>query len=375
MNTSIDTLNAQQTAAVEQTAEICSRISQLRDGCCIFNVVVSGACGEKSLPKVKIELDGEQLDSDAIKGSTIQWFPKSSLNFVSKASQRVSRIMSTYGVKWGDMTIVPLQSLQEMQIAIEAVVNDFQNDLDDLIINFDDLLYEHHMANPTVSHIMRKFTMQKDEFRGRFSVKVLPPVAFTPLGLDDEAEGEAVADDILANFYNEVAKMANDIHEKSFFTVDASSRRKRLRTRANQRIRSGYRTLMEKLAGLAFLDPNINRVIESTQAVLDRLPKSGWIEGADLDALARWTLVISDVDQLKNHSSNDVVVIEEEEVIEDADDWGVLHESNSNNLDEELSTVTAGTTETVEVESSMAETAVETKVDTIDDDLDFGFGF
>lgn len=318
---------------VVDSTDLTSRLDQLEQGVCVVNIVSQAACGEKSLPKVKVELDGQLQDSDTIKGSKIRWFPKEPLNFVNKSKQQISRTLNAYGVRWGDMTIVPLARLDELQTEIDVIQLEWQRDLDAMLGDFENLVSDWHMNNLDVADIMRRYTMDKNEFGGRFKLKMLPPVAFRPLiDKDDVEAGEELANSMLDNLYDEVAKMAGDVYDRSFFTKDDKGQ-KVLRTRANRRIKDSFNTLIKKLDGLSFLDSNIEKVICETHRVLGSMPKTGWIENNDLAALARWTLVLSNSDSLKNHANDDVIDFEEEVIV---DDIGVLGEEISNNLDEDL---------------------------------------
>jgi hypothetical protein len=358
--------------AVNNSSEICSRLTQLELGVCVVNVVSLAACGEKSLPKVKVELDGKLQDSDSIKGSKIRWFPKEPLNFVSKAKQAISRTLNAYGVRWGDMTIVPLARLEELQSEISAIEIDWKLSLDDMLDNYDSLVSDWQMANLDVADIMRRYTLEKHEFGGRFKMKMLPPVAFNPLIMEGDTESaEELAEDILGNLYAEVSKMAGDIYDRSFFVADESGK-KVARTKANRRIKDSFQRLISKLEGLSFLDCNIEKVVAQTNEVLDSMPKTGWIEGANLANLARWTLVMSNPEMLQNHASNEFVLELEPEVIED--DFGSLGETISTSLDEDLTvfetqplqdTTETSTVETVNVANLISEP----------DEFGFGLGF
>lgn len=324
------------TTAVTDSTVLCSRLQQLEQGICVVNIISQAACGEKSLPKVKVELDGQLQDSDSIKGSKIRWFPKEPLNFVNKSKQAISRTLNAYGVRWGDMTIVPLARLDELQQEIESIQIEWQKDLDAMLIDFDNLVSDWHMNNLDVADIMRRYTMDKNEFGGRFKLKMLPPVAFKPLiDEDDEDAIDELANSMLDNLYNEVAKMASDVYERSFFVKDNKGH-KVARTKANRRIKDSFKTLIEKLGGLSFLDSNIEKVISETERVLSSMPKTGWIENNDLAALAHWTCVMSNAETLKHHTNDDLVDYEEEVIV---DDFGVLGEEISNNLDEDLGSI------------------------------------
>ncbi len=366
------TNNTLANAAVIESTELCSRLEQLEEGVCVVNIISQAACGEKSLPKVKVELDGQLQDSDTIKGSKIRWFPKEPLNFVNKSKQQISRILNAYGVRWGDMTIVPLARLEELQSEFDAIEIQWQFNLDSMLNDFDSLVSDWHMNNLDVADIMRRYTLDRNEFGGRFKLKMLPPVAFKPLiNKDDNDAAEELADSMLDSLYKEVAKMASDVYERSFFIKDANGH-KIARTKANRRIKDSFKTLINKLSGLSFLDNNIEKVISDTNNVLDSMPRSGWIENNDLAALARWTLVLSDVERLKNHANDDLIEYEDEVVV---DDFGVLGEEVNNNLDEELNLPELSSPFDNQPDNSNIQESFSTEAANSSEEEDFGFGF
>jgi hypothetical protein len=130
------------------------------------------------------------------------------------------------------------------------------------------------------------------------------------------------------------------------------------------------------LQGLSFLDSNIEKVVAQTNEVLDSMPKAGWIEGANLANLARWTLVMSNPDMLKNHASNEFLLEEEPEVI--VDDFGVLGETVSTSLDEDLTVFESEPEQNpdpLSAEISVDNSFGVANLDQEQDDFSFGLGF
>lgn len=354
--------------AIHQSEGMVSRIDLMKNGCCIINTLVQGACGEKSLPKVKVELDGEQIESDAIKGSKLTWFPSKPLNFVSKTSQRITRLGNKYGIRWGDMTVLPLERLDSFKLEFDAIRAEWDKELDELLSGYDDHINAQCDDYPNIAHLIRRYKMDKDEFRGRFKLQMLPPVAFKPL-FSSEEEGEEMAESLTSNLFDEIAKAASEAYDKLFFYRDENKRRQQ-RLKANQKIRRPFKALIEKLNALLFLDPRIEKVVNATEDVLESLPKMGWIDGANLSSLARWTLVMSDVDTLMEHISDDYVEPETDAepaiIVND-----VLGEGNEDdlslNIDEELVI-----TDTTVVQPSVTPAVQEPEYET---EYGFGFGF
>ncbi|WP_167352765.1 hypothetical protein, partial [Shewanella xiamenensis] len=70
-------------------------------------------------------------------------------------------------------------------MAIEA---EWKLSLDDMLDNYDSLVSDWQMSNLDVADIMRRYTLDRNEFGGRFKMKMLPPVAFNPLIADGDTE-------------------------------------------------------------------------------------------------------------------------------------------------------------------------------------------
>lgn len=335
------------TAAATTAQNLVSRKAELKDGLAQVQVIMRGPCGEAVLPKGGIMLDGEEVSSKAIKSNTLQWFPTDALAFKGRLYMEADRTLQKFGVEWGKKTyLVPLARLEELETELAAIGRQFEAEVDAVTEEsaFASWVQAQKDAYPEVAAFIDKMKADAAEFKARFVFKVTPPIAFKPLYEEDCDEVNASIADSL---YESVAKQAEALYKKSFAA----------RAVATQKIRSPFRALVAKLTSLAFVDRGVIRIVDKINEVLDALPKAGLIEGRDLDGLARWTLVMADVDRLKLHASG--IDQAEPEVEEEPE------------LDADTTTTVTVVNDEGEVEVK-AIAAISISPDATQDELDFG---
>jgi hypothetical protein len=85
--------------------------------------------------------------------------------------------------------------------------------------------------------------------------------------------------------------------------------------------------MREKLSGLVFLDPQVGAMIATIDTTLDELPRSGPIEGRDLNMLAG--LLSRELARMGLASAEEEDLAEETEVAAEADEESLLPYPNS----------------------------------------------
>lgn len=293
--------------SVDKAKEVAEQASSnssidLKTGACLISVTVRGSCGQATIPKSKVELEGEKLESDLLKGTTLQWFPKEPLRFVNRTTQRVAAVLNQFGIAYGKgLTLVPLASLDELALEIEDINKEFQKDLDFCIDERVSILQQHKANNPDVSHLIDRFTLDDNEFRGRFKFKVHPPMAMTPL-FDEDTDD--LTQEASTTLWDEVAAAASKLHDGSFLGKEKTS----------QRSASAVKKLRKKLIGLSFLNSGMDDVIAAFDTVIDSLPKTGNLESNDFHRLGHFLLQISDSSRLEKLANGiGLVPFEDEE--------------------------------------------------------------
>lgn len=292
------------TTTNNQIQTIVEKMPSLKDGACLMAVQVTGSCGESTLTGSAALLDGETLESSLIKGTSIQWFPKEQLRFVNKTLQRVNRLFSQHGVAFGKgLTLVPLSKSDEVQAKLDQLKAEFNDAVDCIVNGFDEALEEHKKVNADIAHLIDRFKLDAEQFRGRFAFKAIPPMAVQPLFEEDE---EALRESITQTLWEEIAEDAAKLAKGTFIAKEQCS----------QKAVSAVKKLKAKLTNLAFLDEGIFKVVESFDEALNDLPTSGPIEGGYFHRLANYVQTISQESNLRAIAAGEfeaIVEVEEEE--------------------------------------------------------------
>lgn len=281
--------------AMNQAATLIDRNQALKEGCCLLSAKVSSPCGESTLPNAVVTLNGQSINSEQVKSSKLQWFPRSKLKLTTKYSNQISRILNAVGVKLGDMTVVPLTKLDDVQKSLDELNVQWKLEVDDVINNYDLIIDQHCAENQDVAHLIREHSIPAQQFRSRFKMRLLTPLALTPLQDEDDS---ALADELSENLWAEIAKEASKIYSSSWFSNYKPV------SRVSQKIRNPINRVVNKMLDLSFLDESLMTVCSTITDVMRSLPSTGYIEKKDFDRLTRWMLVMSDEDKLRLHAEN-----------------------------------------------------------------------
>jgi hypothetical protein len=279
----------------------------IKSGACLVSVKVQGSCGQSTLPKSKTIIDGASLDSDLVKGTALQWFPKEELRFSNRILQQVTRLLGSCGVSYGKgMTLVPLASLVDLKHDLNSLENEFDAELQTLCGRYQEIIRQHQIKNPDVAELIGRHALTEGEFKSRFIFRVMPPMAMSPLFEEDEG---AVVADVVSTLWDEVAEDAAKLHKNSFARKE----------KVSQKAVSAIKKLRRKLANLGFLEPKIDTVVDAFDKALAALPKTGYIVEESLHKLGHFVLQAANVDTLKSMAGIGSLPSEEEEDNENAD--------------------------------------------------------
>lgn len=285
-----------QQQAYDNAKELSAQNSDLTSGCCLMGFNVQSSCGEVTLSDAKVEIDGQVVSNNHVKGSKLQWFPKTKLSITSKYTAKLSRAFNEYGVKFGDLTVVPIDRVKKLQEKLATIYTDWQKDVTVLMGNFESVLEKHCENNPDIAPLIRKHAMSKQAFESRFNLTYLKPLAIQPLFEEDKAELEA---QVSGSLWQEIAKDASSLYKTSWF------KDKRPVSRVSQGVRNPLKRLSQKMVSLSFIDESVLEVSRTIQDVFDKLPSAGYIEGHAFDQLTNWVHVLSDEDKLRMHASGE----------------------------------------------------------------------
>jgi hypothetical protein len=279
--------------AIANGKELAEQNTSLKTGACLLGWQLRSPCGESTLPNAKIELDGAQISSNQIKGSKIQWFPRNKLKLTTKYNNRLTRTFNSYGVKYGDFTVVPTARLDELKTELDSIKRDWEDEVSCLINDYDVSVNQHMNENAEIAALIQKYALSCNEFEAKFKLSFTKPLAMKALFEEDE---DLINDDVADTLWQEIAKEASGVYKTNWFKDKTPV------NRVSQKVRSPFRRMMNKLVDLSFIDNGIENVVDTIQEVLNNLPNSGYIEGHQFTELTNWLLVMANEDTLKLHA-------------------------------------------------------------------------
>lgn len=360
--------------AVQNGQELAQDNISLKEGCCLLGWQLSSPCGESTLPNAKIELDGNQISSNQIKGSKIQWFPRSKLKLTTKYSNRITRVFNTFGVKYGDFTVVPTARLNELQTELESIEKDWGEEVSDIIAQYDSSLNTHVDENQEIGSLIRKYALTQGEFQSKFKLRFTKPLAMKALFEDDEDE---IAGDVAETLWQEIAKEASSVYKQNWFKANQPV------SQVSQKVRSPFKRILSKLIDLSFLDEGIERVVETIQDVLNQLPKNGYIRDHKFTQLTNWLLVMCHEDTLRLHAQGEPqfeVQPELEPEIKPEEETVIADSTLDNTIDSTVPVQTKPDVNSTELDTTFSEPAVADVEEDEDEErsheiTSFGFGW
>lgn len=175
-----------------------------------------------------------------------------------------------------------LVKLQDYKDQHQQLVSDYLDSYDQ---SNDDWVAEHPQWSDWLKHSM---LARKDiENRFKFDVQAYKissggESALLNDGLQKEQSG------LLGTLLREIEKMAENAWETSFLNKEKTS----------QKALRPINTILNKLETLSYIDGKVSVIVRRVKAVLDAMPKTGFIEGADLSAACGLLNLLSSSDRM-----------------------------------------------------------------------------
>lgn len=197
-----------------------------------------------------------------------------------------------------------LARLQTMKIEHETLITQYLD-------SYDQSNTEWIAEHPEWEEWLRNSMMSRGEIENRFKFEFQAykissggQGALMNEGLQQEQNG------LLGQLLSEIEKMANDAWVVSYENKD----------KASQKALSPIRTIMTKLKTLSYISGKVGVLIKRVQDVLDSMPKTGPIEGADLSSvcgllnlLGSYRRMTDFINQVPQHQNDVFDQIEEDE--------------------------------------------------------------
>lgn len=252
---------------------------KILDKIVLFNLDIHTWSGRKKLLANDIEgrIPPKKLAS---LGSKKICDPTKVAKFAS-VKRRAERLLYSKGFRLMGAYAIPLDRVKEVVDELKAMRDEF----DSLKVNF---LNTYHQGieywiqeQGEWGKIIRPHITPVDYIRKQLSfgwqVFHIQPTEAETEGFDEEVTGMS------GRLFTEISSDAARIFEESFL----------MKTRVGQRSIPQLHALLDKLQGLAFIDGKATAIAKMMSSTLDSLPKTGDIEGSELNKLFGMLIVLS----------------------------------------------------------------------------------
>jgi len=234
--------------------------------------------GRKKLRADDLKLNGKQIPPEdlASLGSKRTMSAKALAPF-EKFKKRAERACMDYGYRFLSGYAIPLDKQKVLSEKLDEIRKEFRDERTKFIANYDKEVDEWINGHPDWEEVIRTAITPLDVVKERISFAYYMfqvTSANITSGTDDLDEAvSSMGDQIL----NEVAKTASEIFDKSYLGREAIRAGNMHKLIGRQR---------DKLDSLSFVDHRLVAIVERIDQGLADLPKSGMLEGSDLNAVA-----------------------------------------------------------------------------------------
>jgi len=234
--------------------------------------------GRKKLRPEDLKLQGQEIPPEdlASLGSKRTLSAKALAPF-DKYKKRAERACQELGFRFLSGYAIPLDKLKELNVSLNEIRDLFRDEQKNFIKNYDQEVQDWINAHPDWKEVIRSAITPLDVVKERISFAYyIYQISAEQITADKEDLDDAVSsmgDQIL----REVAKASSEIFDKSFLG------RETIRAVSMQKLIGRQR---DKLSSLVFVDHRLAAVVERIDQGLAALPKTGKLEGSDLNAVA-----------------------------------------------------------------------------------------
>jgi len=217
----------------------------------------------------------------------------------NRLKKEAERICLKVGTRFLGGFAVPEGAIGSIRCELDRIASSFETARGEFLSRYDEAVSDWVARHPAFAQAIRR---------------AVDPVEVVAAGLrfdyvvfrvsqPEPAEGESSpelaeslnrkVESLSDNLFREVAQDANDLVEHSLLGRQSVTRK----------ALSPFKRIRDKLDGLAFLDHRVNPVVQSIDALLSRVPKAGALDGAYLQEVFAFALLLSDPERIKRHGA------------------------------------------------------------------------
>lgn len=257
----------------------------LLEGAVITKIEISGCQGSRRTDKIDLSYDGDDItDKKSVSKSEVRWIDIKALSFKSTITSRISTLCSRLCIRYSNMWILPVSSMEEFLEGAQEIEREFQAGIQNVVDNYEMHIEAEKNRSPRMSSLIDQLKLTKDDFIKSFRFNIAHFIPFTPISV----EGDETQD-----YYQE--QLITDLAEEAMKVYEKISKNNNLRSSTIDRLKQ----MQNKIISFMFIHKEAAVLAEAIKHIMNNLPKGAISEPRDVAVLQQWFYFMSDASMLK----------------------------------------------------------------------------
>lgn len=257
----------------------------LLEGAVITKIEISGCQGSRRTDKIDLSYDGDDItDQKSVSKSEVRWIDIKALSFKSTITSRISTLCSRLCIRYSNMWILPVSSMEEFLEGAQEIEREFQAGIQNVVDNYEMHIEAEKNRSPRMSSLIDQLKLTKDDFIKSFRFNIAHFIPFTPISV----EGDETQD-----YYQE--QLITDLADEAMKVYEKISKNNNLRSSTIDRLKQ----MQNKIISFMFIHKEAAVLAEAIKHIMNNLPKGAISEPRDVAVLQQWFYFMSDASMLK----------------------------------------------------------------------------
>lgn len=257
----------------------------LLEGAVITKIEISGCQGSRRTDKIDLSYDGDDItDQKSVSKSEVRWIDIKALSFKSTITSRISTLCSRLCIRYSNMWILPVSSMEEFLEGAQEIEREFQAGIQNVVDNYEMHIEAEKNRSPRMSSLIDQLKLTKDDFIKSFRFNIAHFIPFTPISV----EGDETQD-----YYQD--QLITDLAEEAMRVYEKISKNNNLRSSTIDRLKQ----MQNKIISFMFIHKEAAVLAEAIKHIMNNLPKGAISEPRDVAVLQQWFYFMSDASMLK----------------------------------------------------------------------------
>ncbi|EKK3281496.1 TPA: DUF3150 domain-containing protein, partial [Enterobacter cloacae] len=145
----------------------------LLEGAVITKIEISGCQGSRRTDKIDLSYDGDDItDQKSVSKSEVRWIDIKALSFKSTITSRISTLCSRLCIRYSNMWILPVSSMEEFLEGAQEIEREFQAGIQNVVDNYEMHIEAEKNRSPRMSSLIDQLKLTKDDFIKSFRFNI-----------------------------------------------------------------------------------------------------------------------------------------------------------------------------------------------------------